>query len=289
MLPWNDHIDEFRFCGLSTQKPQNLNLGDIYLMSKNNKELSKLASEQIVYDTILILGNTNANVDTKVQAILQFIKVFNDDLQTIRSRSSSSLALVFKPVLVPLLNCLNNSESQLRAEAATALGLVGDLDVIEPLITMLNDEDHLVRLSIQTSLAGMGKPALATLYKALKSKSIEVRSGAAHAIGIIGEEESIEALAVLVEDESPEVRASVVGALGTIAKPRVLEPIMRVIQDPDAWVRFLVYRVLGELGNERHLPALEWAIQNDKAFTDKGDNKDWALDAIEQIRQRINI
>lgn len=83
---------------------------------------------------------------------------------------------------------LQDEDKEIRANAARALGDLGDKNAIGPLITALQDTDSLVRENAVAALGRIGgKNVLPFLGKALQDKDAGVREAAANAIDGLGD------------------------------------------------------------------------------------------------------
>ncbi len=87
-----------------------------------------------------------------------------------------------------LIDRLKDGDSKVRAEAASALGRMGDLRAVEPLIVALKDEDRYVRSSVAQALGSLGdKRAVEALTAAMKDdEDSRVRQWAAEALRKLG-------------------------------------------------------------------------------------------------------
>ena len=99
---------------------------------------------------------------------------------------------------------LEDKVSSVRAEAADALGEIGDIRAVEPLIQVLQeDEDYTVRDHAVSALGEIGdaravEPLIQVL---LEDEDYFVRGYAAEALGKIGDVRAVEALTQALEDE----------------------------------------------------------------------------------------
>ena len=113
------------------------------------------------------------------------------------------------------------SANKAQATAEKAETPVKKIDEKPPTI------DELIKNWKWEALAARGKDAVAPLEKCLDSKNVEVRFGAAWALGRIGDTHSIHPLIKLLADDSKTVQESAVEALVSIGTPAA-----------DAWVNW---------------------------------------------------
>ena len=86
----------------------------------------------------------------------------------------------------PLIAALKDAGWSVRADAAKALGKIGDPRVVEPLIAALKDKDEYVRKAADEALVKIGAPAVEPLIAALKGENKDVRQAAAAMLGRLG-------------------------------------------------------------------------------------------------------
>lgn len=114
----------------------------------------------------------------------------------------------------PLLRALRDPDIKVRAQAAKALGEIGDLSV-DPVVTLLNDPDWKIRYRAAEALGMTGsKKAVPFLITALDDQKDHVRYIAAKAIGETGSGNAEAALIARLTDENEFVRRSAATALG---------------------------------------------------------------------------
>jgi HEAT repeat protein len=116
-----------------------------------------------------------------------------------------------------LINALNfPNDDNVRFEAASALGDIGDSRCVEPLMGSLNDTHHKKEVAIR-SLGKIGDPqALPTLIDALQDENWEIRSMAARSLGQIGDSSATEALINAMQNDTEAVRWYIIQALTNI-------------------------------------------------------------------------
>src|SRR2546425_10240894 len=91
----------------------------------------------------------------------------------------------------PLVGWLTSKTWVMRMHAAKALGNLGDERAVRHLIPLLMDSVKAVRVDATDALAGIGRPAGATLLVALRHEEWILRLHACEAMGKIGAEEAV--------------------------------------------------------------------------------------------------
>ena len=108
----------------------------------------------------------------------------------------------------------NGSQVQVRNVAAYALGEIGDIRAVGPLIEALEEKDLDLYSTVTIALAEIGdERAVEPLIEALKDANWYVRKCSVRALGIIGDERAVEPLIEALKDDDESVRESVSIAL----------------------------------------------------------------------------
>lgn len=119
----------------------------------------------------------------------------------------------------PLIGAFNDSDSDMRRCAASALGAIGDARAVRQLIGGLKDQDSVVRGSAASALGTIGDArAVEPLIGALNDQVSDVRGAAASALGAIGDPRAVKPLALtanLATSDSA-VRICAIEALGNM-------------------------------------------------------------------------
>ena len=152
------------------------------------------------------------------RSIDELIELLNDKDDFVVQDVAGELELRADESLDPLIDALSHRKKQVRLNAATILGAIGDPKAICPLIETLRDNNKLVRREASTSLSRMGEPAVDPLIKTLDDEDWKVRGVAAWALGNLGDEKAIPALENLLDDESGFVKAGAQSAIASIKK-----------------------------------------------------------------------
>jgi HEAT repeat protein len=135
-------------------------------------------------------------------------------------------------------NALDKGKKADKFAAVTALMRAGpEAKPAVPALIKALAEDGLVRVFARLALSRVGEAAVADLQKALKSDNLPTRTGAADALGHIGEDarKAAPALAALLGDKEPGAREAAASALGHIGPAaRVAAPnLKKALEDKD--------------------------------------------------------
>jgi cyclophilin family peptidyl-prolyl cis-trans isomerase/HEAT repeat protein len=117
----------------------------------------------------------------------------------IRPATKTLPALVAPPPPSDLLVLLGDPEARVRRRVALALGRVGLLEAVEPLVKVLDDEEPEVRQMAAFALGLIGSPtARPALLRALSGTDATLQSRAAEALGAIGDRSDAPAIGEMV-------------------------------------------------------------------------------------------
>lgn len=130
---------------------------------------------------------------------------------------------------------------------------VGDVD---GLISALADRNRDIREAALAALVELGTTALEPLVAVLHVKKPLVRSGAAVALGRLGDSRAVQSLIELLSDVDPEVRYYAAGALGQIGDARAIQPLIDSFAGSHAHAANRAQEALVEIGT----PAIDSLI-----------------------------
>ncbi len=123
-----------------------------------------------------------------------------------------------------LIDVLKDANWQVRRQAAEALGAVGDLLAVDPLVEVLSDRDG----------------------------DWSVRAAAARSLGQLGDRRGVEPLVAVLNDMNAHVRHMAVRALGQIGTPETMESLVAAgVSDSDGATRFSAVRAIRQMENTR--------------------------------------
>lgn len=191
---------------------------------------------------------------------------YNADLEPVHEAENGLIA-AGEAAVPALIECLMQPGWGAAAGAVYCLGEIGDVRAVQPLIEALRADDVSLRSDIIEALLKLGEIAVRPLIFALTSPDINVRRGAAFALGLFRHELAVvPLLGALNLDEASSVRAAAADALADCADARAVEPLIRALKDDDPAVREAAVRALGavaaRVGAVRALPALADAMKD---------------------------
>jgi HEAT repeat protein len=172
-----------------------------------------------------------------VNPLIQALNDKNGDI--FRKRAAEILYRIGEPAVIPLIHALKDEDRYLRCGAADSLGKIGDDRAVKPLIYALKDKDSYIRLEAAVALdkigwkskggqenvyyliakakwkevSKIGKLAVLPLIQTLKDGELDLRYGAAEALGEIGDERALKQLNKTLKDDDNDVRKKVAEVL----------------------------------------------------------------------------
>ncbi len=168
--------------------------------------------------------------------------------------------LTKKRNLQGLIHALRNKDPKIQYDAAEALGEIGDIQAIEPLVTALTQNELSgVRWKAAEALSKIGVPAVDALIGALRHSDDDVRWKAAIALGEIGDQRAINPLISLLCDEDRFVKSRAAYALGLIGEPAV-ESLIFALREGDGNLRWGAAIALGKIRDPRAIDPLIRAL-----------------------------
>ena len=178
-----------------------------------------------------------------------------DDGATERKDAAAALGQLGNVRAVePLITALRDSSAIVRLAATQALGQLGNVRAVEPLIAVLDDSDRQVQQGAVEALQCLASSAIPRLITALQDSDYWFRRRrVAETLAQIGEPGSlIEAL----QQDDRHVRRSAAGALVQWGGIQAVEPLINVLRDDDYYVRRRAAEALGRIGDARAVKPL---------------------------------
>ena len=130
-----------------------------------------------------------------------------------------------------LMSLLLDENATIRADAAEALGLIGDTRALSGLRKHLGDRDSGVRVNVAVALIRVGDSGLfPEIVKALRHEDPKVVVGAALALGRLGDRRVVPNLVEAFKTENLEIGAAVAWALGQCKDPASVPWLVAAIE-----------------------------------------------------------
>lgn len=138
-----------------------------------------------------------------------------------------------------LVALLGNSDAEVRAAAARALGRIGDESSVAALVGAIEDRDPDVRREVVFALGQLGKPeALDALKRvAASNAAADERREAVLALGKVTGKSASSAILPFLADPNPAVRGDAALALARTADSLAASDLKPLLADADATVR----------------------------------------------------
>jgi hypothetical protein len=151
------------------------------------------------------------------------------------------LASLGRPAFLPLTNQLDSTNSTVRRNAAWAIGELTNMppgqrdDAVPRLVTLLSDTDEWVRMAAACALGELrNSTAVPKLIATLSDSDSHVRELAVWALSELKDDRAVTALcSVLLSDARVEVRRGAAEALGEIRSAEALPSLKQALNDPD--------------------------------------------------------
>lgn len=147
-----------------------------------------------------------------------------------------------------ILQCRNGSVQQ-KCSAIVDIEEMGATEALPVLLELLTFPDEGVRANAAHALGELGdRGASPKLLSSLKDSSSLVRLNAIESLGLLQSVESMHEISRLLQtDEDPLVRLQAAETLRMFNEPSVLPPLIEALNDPDAGVRAYAADSIGHL------------------------------------------
>jgi HEAT repeat protein len=168
------------------------------------------------------------------------VRCLRDGDWQVRDAAVESIAMIGSPAVDLLLRYIRDYDA--RKSVIKVLGKINDERVLDPLISMLHNDEF--KDDATWALAELGQPAVGRLLECLKSPDDVIRKQAILALGEIKDSSSVDCLIERLQDPDWFIRLSSAAALEKIGDPRGREAVKPLIKDPDLVVRLRIERML---------------------------------------------
>jgi len=192
------------------------------------------------------------------RGIKPLIELLSDTSCAVREAAADALSKINgREVIQQLIFLLRSEEVDLRNIAIEILEEIGE-KAVEPLSSLLGDEDHDIRKFVCDILGNIGSPrAVPCLISALNDPHINVACAACEALGNIKNKKATKVLVKILKDKDREwLVYNAVEALGKIKDPRAIEPLMQLSSSKDPLILFALIKAFGEIGDIRMVDQL---------------------------------
>lgn len=169
------------------------------------------------------------------------IRTLRDGDWQVREAAVEAIAEVGPPAVELLIRYMRDWEA--RKYVIQALGKINDERVLDPLMSMLHNDEF--KDDATRALIDLGSPAVPKLIVALSDKEEFVRKQAILALGAIKDPAAVDPLMAMLQNQDWFTRLTAAAALEKIGDPRGRDAIKPLMKDPDVVVRMRVERILG--------------------------------------------
>jgi HEAT repeat protein len=149
----------------------------------------------------------------------------------------------------PLLTALKGDNTDVLKAAAQSLGQIGDVRAVEPLLDVSAYRQSDTRQVAERALAQIGSVAVGPLLEALKNSAGERQQAAARVLVQIKDPQLVDWLIDALKQPSDD-RLTFARMLGEIGDARAVEPLVATLGDNDLWLRQTAAEALSQLGWE---------------------------------------
>ena len=168
------------------------------------------------------------------------VRCLRDGDWQVREAGIEALVMIGSPAVDMLLRYVRDYDA--RKPAIKTLGKINDERVLEPLISLMRNDEF--KDDATWALAELGKPAVGRLLELLKDPDETTRKQAILALGEIKDASCVDSLIERLKDADWFIRLSAASALEKIGDPRGREAVKPLIKDPDLVVRLRIERMM---------------------------------------------
>lgn len=153
-------------------------------------------------------------------------------------------------VVTTLLGAVHDPYAQVRGAACFALGRIGDLRAVGPLVSALQDQADEVRCRAAVALGLIGSVSVLRTTEVEEGEDATIRWAAIQALGNLGTP-AVDCLAKALRHGPKRERARVVVALGETRDVTAVGPLAEVLNDEDAEVQARAREALEKIRETR--------------------------------------
>jgi HEAT repeat protein len=191
------------------------------------RALAARGGVRVVEPLIAALDDRDQGVRAAAAAAV-YRRLMTDPDQDARRETASILGrLRAADAVEPLVKSIMDADEGVRVASIKALGAIGDMAAVGPLIVVLAHEQVRARQTGRSSLA--------------------VERAAGQALDLLCDERALDALEEMVRHDDSEVREIAVRRLAKLGTPAVAESLAATLDDPDPVIRRSAARGLAEI------------------------------------------
>ncbi len=176
----------------------------------------------------------------------------------------------YLPIIQPFLA---DDDPRVRSDTAEALEALGDPDLEEKLLPMIEDSNHRVKTTVCKLLWKYGAFRVIGILKKMITQEPNKwhRASAAFALGEIGGFQVLDLLYLSLKDKEPEVLRNAIKSLAKCGEISSIPEIINFLYHPDSSVRLSAIEALGVVKDEESFKPLIKFMEtvNDSETTDK--------------------
>jgi HEAT repeat protein len=157
---------------------------------------------------------------------------------------------------------MNDEVGEVRIRAARALGIIRGQPSVRPLVRALADPSRWSAIRVAAILINVGAEAVDEVLAAYEDLPHRARLSA---LDILGRIRSLRASPLMrrsLSDPHPDIRSRAAHAMGLIGDPTQTDELIRALADPEWPVRAMAAKALGRLGASRAIPGLCEAMKD---------------------------
>jgi HEAT repeat protein len=200
---------------------------DAFAMKDVHQEVRRVALVEI----------SRSDHPKKVELLIEGLADPGDEVQgwAVRALAKVKPREAVESLIVVLKTAKNNG---VRADAAEALGEIGDPKAFDALTEAVGDKTSLARAAAAKALGKLGDPgAIPSLLGLLDNEGFDSRRYAAYALARFEDPRVAPALIGLLKHPSATTRTDAAWALGKVKAPGVVEALVTASNDEDSYVR----------------------------------------------------
>lgn len=213
----------------------------------------------------------------------QFGKQFTYEQQRLIEQVEERLVHMGVPAVPVLIAALAHDNRTIQSCAIKALGAIGDVRAIEPLMAVYEKNKGNTRGGDAIdSLQQINDPRivglLLSILKTKETGNYFTRAYAVSALGRLGDVSAVESLITVLQDRdgferrdttASHVRDRAALALGELRDARALTPLITALKDEKDEIRWSAAEALGELGDAGAVDPLIAALQDESSLVRK--------------------